>query len=100
MFFIFPFFIHGVFAASWNIQSLQEMQDSANNLEKEKQNLDFQWSTFQIGNIALWDMLRDLNSQEKQNLETLITTYQNQKNILDWKLKKKYRKMICYRRFK
>lgn len=91
-------FQQSVFSASWEITdikvvekkpTIQSMQNDIKTLEGQKERLKFKWSTFLIWNEKLWSLLRDnLSEEEKKEVEVLITTYVEEKEIFDTKLVK------------
>ncbi len=58
------------------VQTIKEIQENIVFLEQEKKNLEFQWSSFRIGNGTLKDFIRtDLEQNEKSTLESLVLSY-------------------------
>lgn len=72
--------IHSSFWATWNIQTIREIQSNTENLEQEKTKINFRWSTFIIGNETLGDIIRELSQSEQEELSIIIEEFQ--KNIV------------------
>ena len=68
-------------------QTIREIQDSINTLQKEKNHLDFKWDTYRIWNETLWDLIRsELTEEERDILEEIIIEYKDSQDEFEGKL--------------
>ena len=80
------------FASSWDTvkpQTLLEMQEEKEALEKQENVLQFKWNTFKLWNDSLEDIVKiDLNTTQKLELEDIISVYLESKEQLEGDLNK------------
>lgn len=91
-FLICTFQMQYIFASSWDIEkpkTLLEMQEEKHKLEEEETVLQFKWTTFQLWNDSLGDIMKiDLSAGEKNNLEEIINIFLESKEDLEKELDK------------
>ncbi len=84
-------------AVFWNevaprkVETIREMQESATKLKKQQEKLKFQWSTFQVGNKSLGDILRHVSEEEIDKISIIVSKYQKQRSEEEKKLQKAIR---------
>jgi len=83
------FFIEGVFASSWDVKTIREIQEKINVLEEEKTKLDFGWKNFGVWNETLWDIISELTPEEESKLKELIITFEEETNRLETKIERR-----------
>ncbi len=82
-----------VFWASWEIlwelpkvESIRDMQENADELKKQQEQLDFKWNTFKIRNDSLSSLVKELDSIWIGVVSSIIINYEDQRTILENKL--------------
>jgi len=70
-------------------QTVREMQESIQNLEQERNLLEFKWNNFKVWSSSLWELIdANLSESDKNQLQTIVEAY-NDKRISWEKVLKK-----------
>ena len=74
--FLTAWFAQPIFASTGDTQTLQQWQEEINALKKQENILQFKWSTFQLWNESIGDIMKvGLDSSQRIELESIITSY-------------------------
>lgn len=88
----FVFLWQSVFAVSGELntekrETVQQMQENIESLEREKIHLDFKWDTYRIWNSALGELIKpELSEKDKEILEEIIIDYKDSEDEYEGKV--------------